>query len=102
LTLIYDTRELPETAIRRWGQDLVRTLVALDAKTEADVASVLAQLSQPDGSMPAKRRWRVSTQNYVPPQTELEGKIARVWEEMLQLEKIGTGENIIEIGAHTH
>jgi hypothetical protein len=101
LTLIYDTRELPETAIRRWGQDLVRTLAALDAKTEADVESVLAQLSQPDGSMPAKRRWRVSTQNYVPPQTELEGKIARVWEEMLQLEKIGTGENIFDMGAHS-
>jgi non-ribosomal peptide synthase protein (TIGR01720 family) len=100
-TLIYDERELPEAAIHRWGQDLVRTLAEFVAKPEAGVGDLLAQLSTPVRSTPAKPRWRVSSQNHVAPQTELEGQLARVWEEMLQLERVSTEENLFDLGAHS-
>jgi acyl carrier protein len=35
------------------------------------------------------------------PQTDTERRIARLWEEMLQLEKISAEENIFDLGVHS-
>ena len=38
---------------------------------------------------------------FVSPQTELERKIASVWQEVLRLEKIGTEDNFFDLGGHS-
>jgi len=43
----------------------------------------------------------VQSQNYVAPQTELERRIAGVWEEMLQLDRISVEENVFDLGVHS-
>jgi non-ribosomal peptide synthase protein (TIGR01720 family) len=100
-TLMYDEGDLPHSAIRRWGGDLVRALTEIVSNPESIVAELVGKLSVPSDSMSARRRWRASSQNYVPPQTDLEGQLARVWEEMLQLEEISTEENLFDLGAHS-
>ncbi|MCM2408171.1 phosphopantetheine-binding protein, partial [Anabaena sp. PCC 7938] len=39
--------------------------------------------------------------NYVAPQTEVERRIAAVWEEVLHLENIGIHDHFFEIGGHS-
>jgi acyl carrier protein len=38
---------------------------------------------------------------YVPPQTELERKIARIWQEVLSIEKVGLNDNFFDLGGHS-
>jgi amino acid adenylation domain-containing protein len=38
---------------------------------------------------------------YVPPQTELERKIARIWQEVLSIEKVGLDDNFFDLGGHS-
>ena len=40
-------------------------------------------------------------ENYVAPQTELEQTIARVWQEVLQLDKVGVHDNFFDLGGHS-
>jgi amino acid adenylation domain-containing protein/non-ribosomal peptide synthase protein (TIGR01720 family) len=101
ITLVYDPRELPASAIQRWGKDLVHTLTGLSENTETKVGTLLGQLSLPVTAAPARRGWRVQSQNYVAPQTELERRIAGVWEEMLQLDRISVEENVFDLGVHS-
>ena len=100
ITLVYDQRELPASAVQRWGQDIIRTLVDLPASASAQLDSLLEKLSLPQAAR-AKPLWRAQSQNYVLPQTDLECRIARVWEEMLQLEKISAEENVFDLGVHS-
>jgi non-ribosomal peptide synthase protein (TIGR01720 family) len=100
ITLVYDQRKLPAPAIQRWGQDIIRTLVDLPASASAQLDSLLEKLSSPLTAR-AKPVWRAQSQNYVSPQTDLECRIARVWEEMLQLQKISAEENIFDLGVHS-
>jgi aryl carrier-like protein len=101
LSLIYDLRELPPSVVGRWGQDLVDSLTCFSEGIEVKLAAVLERLSQPVKVAPFKRRLRVASQNYVPPQTELERSFAQVWEEMLQLDQISVEENLFDLGAHS-
>ena len=38
---------------------------------------------------------------YTTPQTEIEQKIAAIWQQILQLEKVGTNDNFFDIGGHS-
>jgi acyl carrier protein len=49
----------------------------------------------------AKPQRFVQSQNYVLPHTDTERRIARVWEEMLEIEKISAEENIFDLGVHS-
>ena len=100
ITLVYDQRELPAAAVQRWGQDIIRTLADFPASASAQLDSLLEKLSLPQAAR-TKPLWRAQSQNYVLPQTDLECRIARVWEEMLQLEKISAEENVFDLGVHS-
>jgi amino acid adenylation domain-containing protein/non-ribosomal peptide synthase protein (TIGR01720 family) len=100
ITLVYDQRALPTPTIQRWGQDIIQTLVDLPASASVQLDSLLEKLSSPH-TVRTKPVWRAQSQNYVSPQTDLERRIARVWEEMLQLERISAEENVFDLGVHS-
>ena len=52
-------------------------------------------------ALPAPDRESISSQKYVPPQTETEKQIAVVLQEVLQLEKVGIYDNFFELGANS-
>jgi acyl transferase domain-containing protein len=54
----------------------------------------------PGASLSGHARPRLSNQ-YCPPQTELEMAIASVWEEVLGFEKIGINDNFFALGGHS-
>jgi acyl carrier protein len=39
--------------------------------------------------------------DYVPPQTEMEEKLANIWKELLQLAQVGIHDNFFELGGHS-
>ncbi|SEB35211.1 amino acid adenylation domain-containing protein [Tenacibaculum sp. MAR_2009_124] len=51
-------------------------------------------LPEPDGSM-------LSTQEYLAPRNETEEKLVEIWQELLQIEKIGVYDNFFELGGHS-
>jgi acyl carrier protein len=62
------------------------------------IENVLALLSTP--AVPV-RRLVAPSQNYVPPQTEMERAISRVWQEVFHLEQVSVEDNFFELGAHS-
>jgi acyl carrier protein len=48
-----------------------------------------------------KRKFRAQSQNFVPPQTEIEVAIAGVWQNMFGLERISVEENFFDLGGHS-
>jgi amino acid adenylation domain-containing protein len=52
-------------------------------------------LPKPDGL-----RWDLPTA-YLAPQTETEIRIARIWQELLQLERVGSRDNFFDLGGHS-
>lgn len=74
------------------------------------VPSVFVQLEAlpltPNGkvdyrALPVPENRRDLKLDYVMPQTEAEQLIAEVWQEILQLEKVGINDNFFEIGGHS-
>ena len=74
------------------------------------VPSVFVQLEAlpltPNGkvdyrALPVPENRRDLKQDYVVPKTEVERLIAEVWQEILQLEKVGINDNFFEIGGHS-
>ncbi|WP_234974719.1 condensation domain-containing protein, partial [Tenacibaculum agarivorans] len=51
-------------------------------------------LPEPDGSL-------LSTKEYVAPRNEVEADIARIWQEVLGLDKVGVYDNFFELGGHS-
>lgn len=43
----------------------------------------------------------LATDNYVAPQTGLEIELAKIWSEVLKIERIGTQDNFFELGGHS-
>ena len=52
-------------------------------------------------ALPAPEWERQSERAYVPPQKELEKTIADIWQQLLQLEKIGIDDSFFELGGHS-
>ena len=42
-----------------------------------------------------------SAENFVAPQTPLEKKIAAIWSEVLDLERVGMTDNFFDLGGHS-
>jgi polyketide synthase PksJ len=53
-----------------------------------------AALPAPDGA-------RQSTDAYVPPQSEMQERIARVWAEILRVDRVGLTDNFFDLGGHS-
>ncbi|MFB2970447.1 amino acid adenylation domain-containing protein [Aerosakkonema sp. BLCC-F183] len=53
-------------------------------------------------SLPAPEHLRSDlSANYVPPQTEIEQTIAKVWQAVLQTDKVGMNDNFFDLGGHS-
>ena len=89
------------------GAGLPQVLVStkhLEAVIGAAGAAVPAPASavdrEPAASKPQHSRPAVATM-YVPPRTETEQMIARVWEELLGIAQVGIHDNFFELGGHS-
>src|SRR5581483_9312697 len=53
-------------------------------------------------ALPAPATTRPELQSsYVAPQTEMEKRVAAVWEEVLQIDRVGIDDNFFELGGHS-
>ena len=101
ITLIYDRRELDASRVERWGNDFIQTLAVLPSEGEATVGTQKNRLSMPASRLNPKPRFRVQSQNCVPPQNELQQVVAGVWQEMFQADRISIEDNLFDLGAHS-
>jgi aryl carrier-like protein len=101
ITLIYDRRELDASRVEGWGHDFIQTLSALPTEGRALLGTLKNRLSAPATRLSPKPRFRVQSQNYVPPQNELEQVITGVWQEMFQVDRISIEDNLFDLGAHS-
>jgi len=112
------------------GQQLVGYLIARRDVSEVDAAAALRDVIKgrlkdvlPDYMVPAHllflERWPLTAngkldrralpapdasllqQHYLAPQSELEQQVAAVWQEVLELERIGLNDNFFELGGHS-
>jgi len=102
LTLIYDRQTIARATVEQWGRDLAVLLERLPASLNNSVADLQATLP-PRSAAPArpKRKLFTQSQNFVPPQTEMEQTIASVWQKMFGLEEVGVEDNFSELGGHS-
>ena len=100
-TLIYDGRMIPSPAAERWGADLVTLFEQLPTMADQSVAQLHELLSAPPVVPPAERKPRGESQNYVPPQSDMEKNIAAVWQKVFGEDRIGIEENFFELGGHS-
>ena len=67
---------------------------------DISLAGLQAALSLP-AEVSSRRRFLSNSQNYVPPQTEMERTIAGVWQRLFALDRVGVEENFFELGGHS-
>jgi amino acid adenylation domain-containing protein/non-ribosomal peptide synthase protein (TIGR01720 family) len=101
LTLIYDRQRLPEATVANWGRDLRTMLERAPDLRETSIAELQELLSPPASVVRTKRTFNGQSQNFVPPQTEMEHTIAGVWQTMFGAERIGIEENFFDLGGHS-
>jgi amino acid adenylation domain-containing protein len=53
------------------------------------------------GALPAPEAERQLKDMYVPPRTEWELKLARIWQESLRVERVGVDDNFFDLGGHS-
>jgi len=102
LRLIYDRQHVAHAAAERWGRDLALLMEGMPALLDRLLREVEEKLSPPAvaGARPRKRMYAVS-QNFVPPQNEMESSIATVWQKMFGLERVSVEENLFDLGGHS-
>ena len=101
-TLIYDSRLIAGRTIERWGRDLVLLLEKMPQMLGSRVADLQELLSPPViAPVRAKLRLRAESQNFVPPQTEMERAISGVWQGLFGLDRISVEDNFFDLGGHS-
>jgi non-ribosomal peptide synthase protein (TIGR01720 family) len=102
LTLIYDSQVVAAGTVARWIGDLETILEAAPMFLEKSVADLQALVSKPAAAgVLSKRKLSAQSQNYVPPQTEMEMAIAGVWQNMFGEERISIEQNFFDLGGHS-
>jgi amino acid adenylation domain-containing protein/non-ribosomal peptide synthase protein (TIGR01720 family) len=102
LTLIYDRQTIARATAEEWGRDLTILLEHLPVSLENSCTDLQAMLSRPRGAASRpKRKLFTQSQNFVPPQTEMEQTIAAVWQKMFGLDQVGVEDNFFELGGHS-
>jgi amino acid adenylation domain-containing protein/non-ribosomal peptide synthase protein (TIGR01720 family) len=99
LSLIYDRHRLAATTATSWAADLAKLLTDAPEALDRTVSQVQAGLSPRivSAARPS-RRLRARAQDFVPPQTDMERRIADVWRQMFALEQVGIEENVFDLG----
>jgi hypothetical protein len=97
LTLIYDQQTVARTTVERWWNDLSILLKQVPLCLDRHISAVEMSLSPPVAGS-SRQKLRVRSQNYVPPQTNMERTIVGVWEGMFDLERVGIDENFFDLG----
>jgi acyl carrier protein len=102
LTLIYDRKVLGTATMERFVSDLVillellpLSLVKAVSELQASLSLRPAQISEPTQNLAAQ------SQNFAPAQTEMEKRIAEVWEKMFGMEQVNVEANFFELGGHS-
>ncbi len=102
LTLIYDRQTIARTTVEEWGRDLAVLLDRTPTSLRNSVMDLQAMLSRPRvAATRLKRKLFARSQNFVPPQTEMEQTIATVWQKMFGLEQVGVEDNFFDLGGHS-
>jgi acyl carrier protein len=102
LTVIYDRQNVAGATVARWASDLAKLCEKLPGAVNKRVVDLQALLSPPVAvSTRTRQRLYVQSQNYVPPQTDLERVVAGVWQQMFGLEQISIEENFFDLGGHS-
>jgi amino acid adenylation domain-containing protein/non-ribosomal peptide synthase protein (TIGR01720 family) len=101
LTMIYDRRRIAQKAVQRWLADLQSLLHALPGHPTQPLAEVQPLLAGPLRLSRRAERPGVPSQNYVPPQTELERRIAVVWQTMFGSTHVGIDDNFFDLGGQS-
>ncbi|MDT3425818.1 amino acid adenylation domain-containing protein [Paenibacillus forsythiae] len=84
----YLSKELPEYMIPSYYMQLERMPLTPNGKLDRK-------------QLPPFEANVSSTAEYMPPETETEGKLAAIWQEMLGLQQISINDNFFEIGGHS-
>jgi non-ribosomal peptide synthase protein (TIGR01720 family) len=103
LTMIYDRKSVGAATIERWRRDLEILLELAPVFFDKRVGELQALLSPRPEAIAEVRSSAVEmqTQNFVPPQTEMEKSIASVWQKMFGLEQVNVETNFFEFGGHS-
>ena len=102
LTLIYDRQRMAQAVVERWGRDLLMLMERLPASIDQPLGELQEILSAPvEFSVRPRRRILAESQNYVPPQTEMEKLIVVVWQRMFGLEQVSVEDNLFDLGGHS-
>ena len=102
LTLIYDRKRVAEAVVQQWGRDLMSIMEQLPALLDRPLEGLQEILSPPvEVSTKPRKRIHADSQNYMPPQTELEKSIAVVWQRMFGLEQVSVEDNLFDLGGHS-
>ena len=100
--MIHDQQTVARKTVERWGRDLALLMQRMPDFLDKPVAELQELLSPPVvASARPRQRIRAESQNYVPPQTEMEKTIAGVWQGMFGLERVGIEENFFDLGGHS-
>src|SRR6185295_18840939 len=99
--MVYDPREIASSAAARWGEGFLRVLQALASEPGLEIGTLIGQLAPPFEGRTARKQWRVPSQNYIAPQSEMERKIAAVWQDLLGLDRVSVEENVFDLGVHS-
>jgi acyl carrier protein len=103
LTLIYDRKSISSSTIERWKRDLEILLELAPVFFDKRVGELQARLSpRPVRIVEVKpSAAEMQSENFVPAQTEMEKKIASVWQKMFGLEQVNVETNFFEFGGHS-
>jgi amino acid adenylation domain-containing protein/non-ribosomal peptide synthase protein (TIGR01720 family) len=102
ITLIYDRRVLSGARIGHLVRDLVSLFEQIPSFCERRVGDLLELLSPPPTVHKAARpKLRVESQNFVPPQTEMERTIAGLWQRMFGIEQLSVEDKFFDLGGHS-
>lgn len=102
LTLIYDRQKVARTAVDQWGGDLRVLMEQMPKFLQRDIGEFQSLLSSPAAAQARSRKLiYAESQNYVPPQTELEKAIADVWQRLFGVDRVSINDNLFDLGGHS-
>jgi non-ribosomal peptide synthetase component F len=102
ITLIYDRKRIGRVTAEALARDLRLLLTSMPAVSDRPVRNLQENLSPPlENRLRPRRFMQTGSQNFVPPQTDMEKAIALVWQKMFGLERVSVDENLFDLGGHS-